>query len=115
MKIRSVPCRARPSAKLPSQFGFAIEYTDNAGNLRYYEPDFVAITSDGVQRLIETKGMEDVNVANKDRAAQIWCENATILTGKPWSYLKVQQTEYTKLQPTQFSDLAALKPLATSP
>ncbi len=31
-------------AKLPEQFGFAIEYTDNMGNLRYYEPDFVAVT-----------------------------------------------------------------------
>src|SRR5262249_2780897 len=27
-------------AKLPEQFGFAIEYTDNMGNLRCYEPDF---------------------------------------------------------------------------
>ena len=30
-------------AKLPSQFGFAIEYTDSAASLRYYEPDFVAV------------------------------------------------------------------------
>ena len=30
-------------AKLPQQFGFVIEYTDAAGNLRYYEPDFVAV------------------------------------------------------------------------
>jgi type III restriction enzyme len=30
-------------AKLPGRFGFAIEYTDSATNLRYYEPDFVAV------------------------------------------------------------------------
>ena len=30
---------------------------------------------------METKGLEDVNVAGKDRAAHIWCENATRLTG----------------------------------
>jgi hypothetical protein len=35
-------------AKLPSRFAFAIEYTDSANNLRYYEPDFVAIDSDGM-------------------------------------------------------------------
>ena len=35
-------------AKLPQQFGFVIEYTDNMGNLRYYEPDFVAVATDGV-------------------------------------------------------------------
>ena len=30
-------------AKLPEQFAFAIDYTDAVGNLRYYEPDFVAV------------------------------------------------------------------------
>ncbi|MGA2220479.1 MAG: DEAD/DEAH box helicase family protein [Verrucomicrobiia bacterium] len=97
-------------AKLPPQFGFAIEYTDNMGNLRYYEPDFVAVTGDGLHYLAETKGLEDVNVLNKDRAAQLWCENASALTGKPWAYIKVRQTEYTKLQPTSFSDLLVLSP-----
>jgi len=97
-------------AKLPPQFGFAIEYTDNMGNLRYYEPDFVAYTTDGLHHLIETKGMEDVNVASKDRAAQLWCENVSSLTKQPWDYLKVRQTDYTTLQPTKFEDLIVLAP-----
>jgi len=92
--------------KLPGPFGFAIEYTDSAGNLRYYEPDFVAVTTDGAHYLIETKGLEDVNVAFKDRAAGIWCENATLLTGTRWNYLKVLQKEFTKLQSSELSDLA---------
>ena len=58
--------------------------------------------------LIETKGLEDVNVANKDGAAQLWCENATKLTGKEWSYLKVPQDGYNRLQPTCFSDVVFL-------
>jgi len=94
--------------KLPEQFGFVIEYTDAVGNLRFYEPDFVAVIDGGAHYLIETKGLEDVNVAFKDRAAHLWCENATLLTGVPWSYLKVRQTEYTSLQPTQFADLLVL-------
>lgn len=81
---------------------------DAIGNLRYYEPDFVAITTDSVHYLIETKGLEDVNVAHKDRAARLWCENATLLTGKPWAYLKVQQAEYTSLQPMLFADVLVL-------
>jgi type III restriction enzyme len=93
-------------AKLPSQFGFAIEYTDSATNLRYYEPDFVAVLTDGTHFLIETKGREDVDVAHKDRAALLWCENATLLTGTLWQYLKVPQTEFEKLQPDAFADLA---------
>jgi type III restriction enzyme len=95
-------------AKLPEQFGFAIEYTDSVGNLRYYEPDFVVLTGDGIHYIVETKGLEDTNVANKDRAAQLWCENTTRLAGKSWAYLKVLQTAYKKLQPTRFEDLFVL-------
>ena len=95
-------------AKLPptSRLPFSIEYTDNATNLRYYEPDFVAVLTDGTHWLIETKGREDIDVAHKDRAARIWCENATLLTGTPWAYLKVPQTEFGKLQAGDFSELA---------
>jgi type III restriction enzyme len=95
-------------AKLPEQFGFAIEYTDNVGNLRYYEPDFVVLTSGGTHYIVETKGLEDTNVPNKDRAARLWCENTTRLVGKPWEYLKILQTAYKKLQPTRFEDLSVL-------
>jgi type III restriction enzyme len=95
-------------AKLPERFAFIVEYTDANGNLRHYEPDFVVVTTDGQQYLAETKGMEDVNVVYKDRAALLWCENATLLTGKPWAYLKVKQTEYERLQPTLFGDLEVL-------
>jgi type III restriction enzyme len=89
--------------------GFAIEYTDGSGNLRYYEPDFIVLADSGTHHIVETKGLEDVNVANKDRAAKLWCENATRLTGKPWEYLKVLQTEFTRLQATRFAELAVLK------
>jgi type III restriction enzyme len=92
-------------AKLPEQFGFSIEYTDSGGNLRYYEPDFVAVLSDGSHYLIETKGREDPDVSHKDRAARLWCENATRLTETPWAYVKVLQNEFEKLLPTRFSDL----------
>jgi len=91
-------------AKLPRRFGFAIEYTDSATNLRYYEPDFVAVDRDGRYYLIETKGQENVDVAHKDRAAMIWCENATLLTGVSWSYVKVPQVEFGKLQPSVLSE-----------
>jgi len=78
------------------------------GSLRHYEPDFVAVTTDGVFRLLETKGLEDTNVIHKDRAAKLWCENATRLTGEPWEYLKVRETDFDKLKPDTFGDLEAL-------
>jgi type III restriction enzyme len=92
-------------AKLPIQFGFAIEYTDNVNNLRYYQPDFVAVTSDGGHHLIETKGREDIDVAHKDRAAILWSENATLLTGTPWTYVKVPQAGFEQLQASELEEL----------
>ena len=78
-------------AKLPEQFGFRIEYTD-CRQPAVLRAGFRRLARDGTHYLVETKGLEDVNVANKDRAAQLWCENATRLTGKPWAYLKVLQS-----------------------
>ncbi len=94
--------------KLPQPFGFAIEYTDANANLRYYYPDFVVRLPGGERWLIETKGMEGPEVAYKDRAARLWCENASRLTGSEWQYLKVLQTDFSKLQPGDFLDLLAL-------
>jgi type III restriction enzyme len=96
-------------AKLPPQFCFAIEYTDSAASLRYYEPDFAAILVDGSHRLIETKGREDPDVAHKDRAAGLWCSNATLLTKRRWSYVKVPQAGFDRLQPTVFADLVVFE------
>ncbi len=93
-------------AKLPQRFGFTIEYTDSATNLRYYEPDFIAVDSAGIHFVVETKGREDIDVAFKDRAARAWCENATFLTETTWQYVKVPQLEFEKLQPTELAEVA---------
>ena len=47
-------------------------------------------------------------VAHKDQAAGIWCENATLLTGTSWRYMKVPQADFTTLQVTELSDLALI-------
>ncbi len=91
--------------KLPLQFGFSIEYTDNNANLRYYYPDFVVKTERDEMWLVETKGQESLEVRYKDMAAHLWCQNATALTGQQWRYVKVPQKEYERLQPVEFYDL----------
>jgi type III restriction enzyme len=97
-------------AKLPEdRFDFSISYVDSKANLRYYYPDFVAITTDGVHHLIETKGREDVDVQHKDRAALVWCENASMLTDNEWKYQKVMQKEFEQLRPDDFEDLIGLE------
>jgi type III restriction enzyme len=95
-------------AKLPRPFGFAIEYTDAAMNLRCYYPDFVAVDAAGTHWLLETKGQESAEVGFKDRAATQWCENATTLTGTAWQYRKIPQKEFEGLRPRALADLEAL-------
>ena len=95
-------------AKLPDQFGFAIEYVDGAANMRYYYPDFVVRLADGAHWLLETKGAETIEVAHKDEAARRWCESATALTETAWRYKLVKQKAFEDMQPSDFEDLRSL-------
>lgn len=99
----------RAFAKLPRAFGFSIEYTDAAMNLKHYEPDFVAVDTADIHWLLETKGQETVDVLRKDVAAIRWCENASELASTEWRYIKVPQKEFQTLQPSRLADLAALQ------
>lgn len=91
-------------SKLPSQFGFAIDYIDTRGNSRKYYPDFVVVDKDEISYLVETKGLEDIEVAHKDRSAALWAEHATGLTGQEWRYVKVLQTDFQELAPASFAE-----------
>lgn len=73
------------SGPLSLRLGFTIEYTDSETNLRYNEPDIVAVDRDGAHYVIETKGQENIDVYHKDRVATIWCENATLLADVTWA------------------------------
>lgn len=97
-------------AKLPQPFGFSIDYTDGAMNLRSYYPDFTAVDTHGTRWLLETKGAEYDDVAYKDTAAANWCESATQLTGTKWQYLKIPQKAFEILQPSRLEHLLALRP-----
>lgn len=99
----------RAMCKVPDSFSFTIEYTDGSSSLRNYYPDFVAVDEAGTHWLIETKGAETEEVTFKDRAASLWCENATRLTQTPWQYLKVKQKDFKQLQPDSLADLRVLQ------
>jgi type III restriction enzyme len=78
-------------AKLPVFGRFALEYIAASGALRYYYPDFVVRLVDDSCLLVETKGIRDPDVPLKDRRARRWCRDATQLTGRQWSYARVDQ------------------------
>lgn len=73
---------------------FHVQYLSQAGSIRLYYPDFVAVqtTGDGlVHWIIETKGREFEETDSKAQHMQRWCEGVTRETGEAWRYLKVQQ------------------------
>lgn len=94
--------------KVPDSFRFCIEYTDQRANLRYYYPDFVVVANDGTRWVAETKGQEGAEVQHKDNAARIWCDNATLLTGVTWQYIKIPQIDFEKMEAKDFGDVTML-------
>lgn len=92
-------------SKLPEPFGFSIEYTDAAMNLRHYFPDFVVRLTNGEHWIVETKGQATIESVRKADAARLWCETATELTGTVWKYLKVQQDDFEQWEASSFSDV----------
>jgi len=83
-------------SKIFYKIGFFVEYRDSEGNLRNYYPDFVVLTKSNEYIIFETKGLEDVDVQHKDKRATLWCEDATKLTKKNWSFIRVAQNEFEK-------------------
>jgi type III restriction enzyme len=81
-------------AKLPVFGRFALEYIAENGSLRYYYPDFVVRLADDSCVLVETKGLRDENVPFKDKRARRWCRDAARLTGRRWSYVRVDQDAF---------------------
>jgi type III restriction enzyme len=81
-------------AKLTMNSRFSLEYISRSGALRYYYPDFVVRLTDDTCLVLETKGMEDIDVALKDRRARKWCRDASGLSGRTWAYYKVPQTAF---------------------
>ena len=95
-------------AKLTLNSRFALEYISRSGALRYYYPDFVVRLSDDTYLVMETKGLEDVDVALKDQRARRWCRDASRLSGRTWSYRKVPQAAFDQFTGESVTSLCRL-------
>jgi len=92
-------------AKNVEQMHFFIEYISSQGGMRYYYPDFAVHTSDGDMFLVETKGIEDIEVPIKDNRARKWCHDAADLTGQSWYYVKIPWGVFQETTATSFDGL----------
>jgi type III restriction enzyme len=92
-------------AKNVEQMQFFIEYISSQGGMRYYYPDFIVQATDGDMFLVETKGIEDIEVPIKDNRARKWCHDAADLTGGSWYYVKIPWNVFQETTATTFDGL----------
>lgn len=92
-------------AKNVDQMHFFIEYISSQGGMRHYYPDFIVRAANGDMFLVETKGIEDIEVPIKDNRARRWCHDASDLTGQPWYYVKIPWAVFQKTTATTFDAL----------
>jgi len=83
---------------------FKVEYLSYRGGMRYYYPDFIVRTKEGMF-VVETKGLEDLEVIKKDERIKQWCENASMITGNKWRYLKVLEGDFRRYQFADFENI----------
>ena len=92
-------------AKNEQAVGFSVPYMSPSGGLRRYWPDFVVRTADA-RYVVETKGLETIEVPRKDQRMAAWCAAASALTRDDWRYLKVTEALFDF---SEWESLAALE------
>jgi len=79
---------------IPHIVGLKITYYDSRERKwRKFYPDFIVKTEDRFY-IVETKGREEIQVPDKNIAAQKWCEAVSKGTGKKWMYLYLRDGDW---------------------
>ena len=78
-------------AKLAPAARVSMEYRNADGRLAFYFPDFLVRLDDDRHFLVETKGVVDLDVPEKDRRAAQWALDATLSAHVRWEYVRVDQ------------------------
>lgn len=89
--------------------GFKIEYQNARGEISNYFPDFLVKTKSGELWVIETKGLEDVDVAPKRKRLQQWVEDVNAQQSRIKVHeLFVNDTKFKEYRPKDFAELVRL-------
>lgn len=87
---------------------FKIDYVNANGNISNYYPDFVVKKSEKEIFIIETKGLEDLDVPLKTRRLEQWCNDANnAQSDVRYDFVFVDEENFKKYSPKSFNELAA--------
>ncbi|MGI6037772.1 MAG: hypothetical protein ACOYD6_06045 [Limnochordia bacterium] len=74
---------------------FNLDYINADGNISNYYPDFFVKTASGVIYIVETKGLEDMDVPLKMERLKQWCKDIQVAHGyKKFDFVYVDQESY---------------------
>lgn len=87
--------------------GFKIDYVNADGNISNYYPDFIVRKSETEVFVIETKGLEDLDVPLKMERLRQWCIDINKAQSViSYDYIFVDEDSFNKYQPKTFDELA---------
>ena len=85
---------------------FKIDYVNATGDISNYYPDFLVKLSSNRVFVVETKGLEDLDVPLKMGRLKQWCEDINRLQSKvKVDFVFVDEENFKKYQPTNFKQL----------
>ncbi|MHB8844378.1 MAG: DEAD/DEAH box helicase family protein [Nitrospirota bacterium] len=86
---------------------FSIDYVNSDGNISSYYPDFFVKTAENAVWIVETKGLEELDVPLKVTRLKKWCEDINASQKKvKYDYVIVDQEDFERYKPNTFSSLA---------
>lgn len=87
---------------------FKLDYVNASGDISDYYPDFLVKMTSGDVVVVETKGLEDLDVPLKMQRLQQWCEDINrVQSAVNYDYVFVGMDEFEKFKPTSFAALLA--------
>jgi len=85
---------------------FKLDYVNAEGDISNYYPDFMVKLSDKRIVIVETKGLEDLDVPPKMARLRQWCEDINrVQTGVQYDFVFVDEESFEKYKPTSFKQL----------
>ena len=93
-------------AKNYSAVHFKLDYVNADGNISNYYPDFLVKLKDESIVIVETKGLEDLDVPLKMERLRQWCEDVNrVQSDEVYDFAYVDGASFEKFAPTSFKQL----------
>lgn len=85
---------------------FKLDYVNADGNISNYYPDFLVKLADKRIVIVETKGLEDLDVPPKMERLRQWCEDINrVQSDVVYDFVYVDQESFEKFAPKSFKQL----------